>query len=145
MGRNVSYPNNLLRNVARASLDADYTLVIDIDMLPSQNLHDEFLNFLKRRAPRPDEVFVVPAFEIRHTRKIPATKTELLQLYQACELHVAGYSFSVLSSAFLVHRGFKVSREFHARKDEENRLNRVLFRQFKEGLKLKYQDSTRRC
>ncbi|XP_058871929.1 beta-1,4-glucuronyltransferase 1-like [Acipenser ruthenus] len=222
MGRNVSYPNNLLRNVARAGLDADYTLVIDIDMLPSQNLHDDFLNFLKRRAPRPDEVFVVPAFEIRHTRKIPATKTELLQLYQvgevrpfyeelchkcqapsnysswvnlhspggadstelrvaytlswvdpwepfyiggrsvplyderfrqygfnrisqACELHVAGYSFSVLSSAFLVHRGFKVSREFHARKDEENRLNRVLFRQFKEGLKLKYQDSTRRC
>ncbi|MGH0184791.1 UNVERIFIED_CONTAM: hypothetical protein FKN15_031354 [Acipenser sinensis] len=63
----------------------------------------------------------------------------------ACELHVAGYSFSVLSSAFLVHRGFKVSREFHARKDEENRLNRVLFRQFKEELKLKYQDSTRCC
>ncbi|MBN3286378.1 B4GA1 glucuronyltransferase, partial [Polyodon spathula] len=219
MGRNVSYPNNLLRNVARAGIDAAYTLVIDIDMMPSQNLHDDFLNFLKRRDPRPDEVFVVPAFEIRHTRKIPATKTELLQLYQvgevrpfyeelchkcqapsnysswvnlhgrggaelqvaytlawvdpwepfyiggravplyderfrqygfnrisqACELHIAGYSFSVLSNAFLVHRGFKVSREFHARKDQENRLNRVLFRQFKEGLKLKYQDSTRRC
>ncbi len=64
---------------------------------------------------------------------------------QACELHVAGYKFSVLSSAFVVHRGFKIQGEFHARKDEENKRNRVLFRSFKEGLKTKYPSSNRRC
>lgn len=58
---------------------------------------------------------------------------------------MAGYKFSVLSSAFVVHRGFKIQGEFHARKDEENKRNRVLFRSFKEGLKAKYPSSSRRC
>lgn len=69
----------------------------------------------------------------------------LFSLYKACELHVAGFRFSVLNSAFVVHRGFKVQGEFHSRKDEENRRNRVLFRSFKEGLKTKYPSSPRRC
>lgn len=68
-----------------------------------------------------------------------------MPLPQACELHVAGYKFSVLSSAFVVHMGFKVQGEFHTRKDEENRRNRLLFRSFKEGLKTKYPSSSRRC
>lgn len=219
IGGNVSYPNNLLRNVARGGTEASYILVIDIDMVPSADLHRQFLAMATGREPATDEVFVLPAFEIRHTRKMPATKSELVQLYQvgevrpfyeelcprcqaptnysqwvnrlahgpgplevaytlswtdpwepfyigprsvplydemfrqygfnrisqACELHVAGYRFSVLSSAFVVHRGFKVQGEFHSRKDEENRRNRLLFRSFKEGLKTKYPSSPRRC
>uniref|UniRef100_W5M0K2 Beta-1,4-glucuronyltransferase 1 n=2 Tax=Lepisosteus oculatus TaxID=7918 RepID=W5M0K2_LEPOC len=222
LGGNVSYPNNLLRNVARGAAEegAPYVLVADVDMVPSADLPRLFLGLLRRRRPAPREVFVVPAFEIRHARRVPAAKAELLQLYQvgevrpfyeelcprcqaptnysqwvnwrgrgagaelevaytlawtdpwepfyigarglppfdesfrqygfnrisqACELHVAGYRFSVLSSAFLVHRGFKVAGEFHAQKEEENRQNRVLFRRFKEGLKAKYPSSTRRC
>ena len=58
---------------------------------------------------------------------------------------MAGYRFSVLTSAFVVHQGFKVQGEFHAKKDEENRRNRLLFRSFKEGLKSKYPSSPRRC
>ncbi|XP_042368298.1 beta-1,4-glucuronyltransferase 1 [Plectropomus leopardus] len=216
---NVSYPNNLLRNVARNGIESSYILVIDIDMMPSADLHQQFLAMIMRREPASDEVFVLPAFEIRHARKMPASKTELVQLYQvgevrpfyeelcprcqaptnysqwvnshvrgtgtlevaytltwvdpwepfyigphtvplydenfkqygfnrisqACELHVAGYRFSVLSSAFVVHRGFKIQGEFHAKKDEENKHNRVLFRNFKEGLKTKYPSSNRRC
>ncbi|KAL0970131.1 hypothetical protein UPYG_G00237560 [Umbra pygmaea] len=216
---NVSYPNNLLRNVARGGTDANYILVIDIDMVPSADLHQQFLALVTRRKPATDEVFVLPAFEIRHMRKMPATKSELVQLYQvgevrpfyeelcprcqaptnysqwvnrhsgasgpldvaytlswvdpwepfyigsrtvplydesfkqygfnrisqACELHVAGYRFSVLNSAFVVHKGFKVQGDFHSRKDEENRKNRLLFRSFKEGLKTKYPTSPRRC
>ncbi|XP_055756955.1 beta-1,4-glucuronyltransferase 1 [Salvelinus fontinalis] len=219
IGRNVSYPNNLLRNVARGGSEANYILVIDIDMAPSADLHQQFLALVMRREPATDEVFVLPAFEIRHVRKMPATKSELVQLYQvgevrpfyeelcprcqaptnysqwvnrhsqglgpldvaytlswvdpwepfyighrtvplydenfrqygfnrisqACELHVAGYRFSVLNSAFVVHKGFKVQGEFHSRKDEENRRNRLLFRSFKEGLKTKYPSSPRRC
>ncbi|CAL8325829.1 unnamed protein product [Lota lota] len=219
---NVSYPNNLLRNVARSGTEASYVLVVDVDMAPSADLHQQFLAMIARRPPAADhdeEVFVLPAFEIRHVRKLPATKSELVQLYQvgevrpfyeelcprcqaptnysrwvnngardagpldvaytlswvdpwepfyigpsgvplydesfkqygfnrisqACELHVAGYKFSVLTSAFVVHRGFKVQGEFHARKDEENRQNRVLFRHFKADLKTKYLDSPRHC
>ncbi|KAM9718072.1 beta-1,4-glucuronyltransferase 1 [Menidia menidia] len=218
-GGNVSYPNNLLRNVARAGAEASWVLVLDVDMLPSADLHQQFLAMVARRPPAGDQVFVLPAFEIRHARKIPAAKPELVQLYQvgevrpfyeelcprcqaptnysrwvnshvrgtgtledaytlrwtdpwepfyigpssvppydenfkqygfnrisqACELHVAGFRFSVLSSAFVVHRGFKVQGEFHARKDEENKRNRLLFRSFKEGLKSKYPSSNRRC
>lgn len=216
---NISYPNNLLRNVARGGSESAYVLVIDMDMMPSADLHQQFVSMLMKRELESDEVFVLPAFEIRHARKMPSSKAELVQLYQvgevrpfydelcprcqaptnysqwvnshvrgadslevaytltwvdpwepfyigprtvplydesfkqygfnrisqACELHVAGYKFSVLSSAFVVHRGFKIQGEFHAKKDEENQRNRVLFRSFKEGLKVKYPSSTRRC
>ncbi|XP_068611701.1 beta-1,4-glucuronyltransferase 1 [Brachionichthys hirsutus] len=221
IGGDVPYPNNLLRNVARGGTAASYVLVIDMDMVPSGDLHQRFLALLERRGPAAAaaEVFVLPAFEIRHARKMPATKAELVQLYQvgevrpfyeelcprchaptnysrwvnshardagalevayvlgwvypweplyigphaaplydenfkqygfnrisqACELHVAGYQFPVLSSAFVVHRGFKIKGEFHARKDEENKRNKLLFHNFKEGLKSKYPSSDRRC
>lgn len=39
-----------------------------------------------KRVPASDEVFVLPAFEIRHDRKMPATKSELVQLYQVGEV-----------------------------------------------------------
>uniref|UniRef100_A0A8C6UQZ8 Beta-1,4-glucuronyltransferase 1 n=1 Tax=Neogobius melanostomus TaxID=47308 RepID=A0A8C6UQZ8_9GOBI len=216
---NISYPNNLLRNVARGGIESAYILVIDIDMMPNADLHQQFVAMIMKQELVRSEVFVLPAFEIRHDRKMPATKQELVQLYQvgevrpfyeelcprcqaptnysqwvnihvrgsaplevsymltwvdpwepfyigprttplydenfkqygfnrisqACELHVAGYRFSVLNSAFVVHRGFKIQGEFHAKKDEENKHNRVLFRSFKEGLKTKYPSSTRRC
>ncbi|XP_051567851.1 beta-1,4-glucuronyltransferase 1 isoform X1 [Myxocyprinus asiaticus] len=86
IGSNVSYPNNLLRNVARSGTDAAYILVIDIDMIPSANLHHQFVTMLMKREPAADEVLVLPAFEIRHTRKMPASKSELVQLYQVGEV-----------------------------------------------------------
>lgn len=94
-GGNVSYPNNLLRNVARSGTESSYVLVIDVDMAPSADLHPQFLAMLaRRRPPQPAaaaraaaaEVFVLPAFEIRHVRKLPATKAELVQLYQVGEV-----------------------------------------------------------
>ncbi|XP_063002278.1 beta-1,4-glucuronyltransferase 1 [Elgaria multicarinata webbii] len=214
---NASYPNNLLRNVARGAAEGHWMLVVDMDMVPSEGLREAFLALPRAAEEGTPGVFVVPAFEIRHTRRIPGTKAELLQLYQvgeirpfyeelcarcqaptnyshwlnlptggplrvayevewqdpwepfyigassvpryderfkqygfnrisqACELHVAGYRFSVLSNAFLVHKGFKVAGEFHAQKDAENQRNKVLFRQFKQELKTRYPDSLRRC
>lgn len=65
--------------------------------------------------------------------------------FQVCELHVAGYTFSVLNNAFLIHRGFKTSDSFHEDKDKDQNNNRHLFRQFKAELKFKYIDSSRRC
>ncbi|XP_060614377.2 beta-1,4-glucuronyltransferase 1 [Anolis sagrei] len=214
-GANASYPNNLLRNVAKKAVGDQWALVVDMDMVPSEGLREAFLA-LQNEVATPG-VFVVPAFEIRHTRRIPGTKAELLRLYQvgetrpfyeelcprcqaptnysrwvnlpaggplhvaydvewrdpwepfyigppsvppyderfkqygfnrisqACELHVAGFHFSVLSDAFLVHKGFKVSGEFHPQKDAENQRNKGLFRQFKQDLKVRYPSSPRRC
>uniref|UniRef100_A0A2L2YLE4 Beta-1,4-glucuronyltransferase 1 n=1 Tax=Parasteatoda tepidariorum TaxID=114398 RepID=A0A2L2YLE4_PARTP len=219
----VAYPNNLLRNVARRSALTDFVFMIDIDMVPSENLYGDFLQFAKERklffdSSKDDKtVYVVPAFEIKEDKNVPKTKTELLQqveamearpfyfelcwkcqkhtdyeawqreplskkldvlfevlwrdpwepfyiarnnvpLYderfrqygfnrisQVCELHVAGYKFSVLNNGFVVHRGLKTQNSFHKDKDVDQERNRVLFRQFKTELKEKYPDSSRKC
>lgn len=67
------------------------------------------------------------------------------RISQVCELHVAGYRFMVLDSAFVVHEGFKTASSFHSTKDMEQEKNRILFRQFKAELKVKYPESSRRC
>ncbi|XP_075050460.1 beta-1,4-glucuronyltransferase 1-like isoform X2 [Mixophyes fleayi] len=217
---NASYPNNLLRNVARAGIGSPaFALVVDIDMVPSEGLRSGFLDLVARGVDA-RMVFVVPAFEIRHTRRLPGTKEELLRLYQvgevrafyeelcprcqaptnysvwlnlperensgrlevayvvewrapwepfyignrkvpafderfkqygynrisqACEVNIAGFSFAVLDSAFLLHKGHKLPGDFHSQKEAENKRNRLLYRGFKEELKMKYPDSTRRC
>lgn len=86
MSGNVSYPNNLLRNVARGGTESSYILVLDMDMVPSADLHRQFEDMVASGKLAGDEVFVLPAFEIRHARKIPATKAELVQLYQVGEV-----------------------------------------------------------
>jgi len=66
-------------------------------------------------------------------------------IFQVCELHVAGYKFSVLNNAFLIHRGLKTTMSFHETKDLDQERNRLLFRQFKIELREKYPESSRRC
>lgn len=67
------------------------------------------------------------------------------RISQVCELHIAGYRFLVLNNHFLVHKGFKRHDQFHDQKDQELERNRLLFRQFKNELKLRYPGSSRRC
>lgn len=67
------------------------------------------------------------------------------RISQVCELHIAGYRFLVLNKHFLVHKGFKRHDQFHDQKDQELEKNRLLFRLFKNELKLKYPSSARRC
>jgi len=222
LGR-LKYPNNLLRNMALNNARTEYVMVVDVDMLPSTNLHENFVNFAIQHSLKADNsvldhktVLVVPAFEIQNSVPIPQDKSKLLELWnqrlvrpfyqelcwkcqrhteyeswrnltvstfevgyevgwkdpwepfyiaarsvplyderfkqygfnrisQVCELHFAGYRFSVLNNAFLVHRGFKTQEGFHLSKDVEQERNRLLFRQFKEELKIKYPESERRC
>lgn len=83
---NASYPNNLLRNIARAGIGSTtFVLVVDIDMVPSEGLRSKFLDLVAQGVDT-HTVFVVPAFEIRHTRRLPGTKEELLRLYQVGEV-----------------------------------------------------------
>ncbi|XP_064359941.1 beta-1,4-glucuronyltransferase 1 [Dromaius novaehollandiae] len=67
------------------------------------------------------------------------------RISQACELHVAGFSFAVLDGAFVVHRGVKAPGGFHGGREAELRRNRRLFRRFKEELRGRYPGSPRRC
>ncbi|KAF6211820.1 hypothetical protein GE061_012335 [Apolygus lucorum] len=217
------YPNNLLRNVARRASNTEFVLVIDVDMLPSENLRQDFLLFATQRGLFKKNnhlekiVFVVPAFESKENVVPPLNKGQLLSLVetgevrpfysqlcskcqaptnydawlnepagaematmfdmiwrdpwepfyissnnvplyderfkqygfnrisQVCELHVAGYTFSILNNAFLVHIGFKTTSSFHEDKEKDQERNRMIFRQFKAELKLKYIESSRRC
>ncbi|XP_063237677.1 beta-1,4-glucuronyltransferase 1-like isoform X1 [Bacillus rossius redtenbacheri] len=108
----------------------------------------------------PPSVGVVPLFEVLWkdpwepfyiTRNSAPFYDERFKQYgfnrisQVCELHVAGYKFSVLNNAFLVHRGLKTARSFHDGKDADQERNRVLFRQFKVELRDRYPESSRRC
>lgn len=60
-------------------------------------------------------------------------------------MHIAGYKFSVLNNAFVVHKGQKSPDSFHVEKDLEQEKNRILFRQLKVELKERYPHSSRRC
>ncbi|XP_013775359.1 beta-1,4-glucuronyltransferase 1-like [Limulus polyphemus] len=219
----VPYPNNLLRNVGRRNALTEFIFVIDIDLVPSDHLHEDFQVFAKENrlfleSHKDDKtVYVVPAFELKEGAAIPKQKTELLQLLelmearpfyfelcwkcqkhtdyeawqrepptsklavlfevlwrdpwepfyiarnsvplyderfrqygfnrisQVCEQHVAGYKFSVLNNAFVIHEGLKTPSSFHKDKDMDQERNRILFRHFKAELKDKYPDSSRRC
>ncbi|GFR66627.1 N-acetyllactosaminide beta-1,3-N-acetylglucosaminyltransferase [Elysia marginata] len=69
----------------------------------------------------------------------------VLRVSGVCEMHVAGFTFHVLDNAFLVHKGFKRQSGFHGSRHAENDRNRLLFRKYKEELKVKYPDVSRRC
>ena len=64
------YPNNLLRNVARAAVGTPFVLVLDVDMVPwPSSLASDFerLAFEGRVDAGPRRAFVVPAFEMKAT------------------------------------------------------------------------------
>lgn len=248
-GKELAYPNNLLRNFGINYAQTPYVFVIDVDMIPSEGLRTEFQKFMSSSAVSPaitgnktrgeqdanflDKLlhakdglvaFVVPSFEIETSAKIPSGKRQLLDLWrkelvrpfysdvcqkcqaptnydrwrelrfkredaisdkqisigfsveykdpwepfyiaktslplyderfkqygfnrisQVCEMHVAGFTFHVLDNAFLLHKGFKRQSGFHGSRNAENDRNRLLFRKYKEELKVKYPDVARRC
>ncbi|OWA50289.1 Beta-1,4-glucuronyltransferase 1 [Hypsibius exemplaris] len=86
--------------------------------------------FTPNKAPMYDERFMQYGFN---------------RISHACELHIAGYNFSVLSNAFLVHNGFKTAETFHKSKQTELTRNRALFAVFKKELLEVYPESSRRC
>ncbi|XP_070180229.1 beta-1,4-glucuronyltransferase 1-like [Littorina saxatilis] len=217
----IEYPHNVLRNLAVNYVQTRYVFVVDVDMLPSEDLRVQFQKLLARSESEnrtaTKTAYVVPSFEVKQGVALPSNKGELLRTWetwsarpfyselcakcqrptdferwkglskgkelrigytlewtdpwepfyitkaslplyderfkqygfnrisQVCEMHVAGYNFAVLNNAFLLHKGFKSQTSFHPTKEEEQNRNRLLFRKFKEELKTKYPDSSRRC
>ena len=90
---NTQYPNNLLRNVAISNAQTEYTFVVDIDMLPSSNLHRDFSDFIDRhyrtthnKILEKDTAFVIPTFELQNGISVPRDKKSLLQLWKQREV-----------------------------------------------------------
>lgn len=76
--RNMIYPINVARNVARIQANTTRVLVTDIELLPSQRLASGFMEIDREKTPKGRIVFVVPVFEIESNEVPPLTKKELL-------------------------------------------------------------------
>ncbi|XP_049792420.1 beta-1,4-glucuronyltransferase 1 [Schistocerca nitens] len=79
------YPQNHMRNVARANCQASHVFLTDVDIVPSSGLAEGVAAFLRR--PRPPDcqggrlcAFVVPTYELDERVRFPPNKSELVRL-----------------------------------------------------------------
>ena len=223
----IPYPNNLLRNVARRGAVTDYILHLDVDMMPSKNLHQLFNSFVERAlisdSTLANTVYIMPSFEVKSSyfvsnlHHFPIDKDTLFSLVKkglarpfyttvcnhcqnstnyakwwslkndkllqlaygvawvypyeplfisskkqtpfydekftqygynrlslVCEMHIIGWQFKVLNSAFVLHIGFKDSH-FHSNKQNDMNRNWKYYRKFLQKLAAKYPHSNRTC
>ncbi|XP_071079633.1 beta-1,4-glucuronyltransferase 1-like [Haliotis cracherodii] len=87
----IEYPQNLLRNLAIKNSATSLVFMVDIDMVPSENLHGDFLYLwrtaLKARGNETkDTVFVVPVFEVKEGVTVPDTKPNLIGALDRAEV-----------------------------------------------------------
>ncbi|KAH9523047.1 Beta-1,4-glucuronyltransferase 1 [Bulinus truncatus] len=105
--QDLDYPNNLLRNLAINYALTPYIFMVDVDMVPSENLRAQFHSFMssgqdssvglsgnRTGADHPraasahkkdlsHTAYVVPVFEIQSSTALPKTKSELLDLWSS--------------------------------------------------------------
>ena len=100
-----AYPQNLLRNTAKAGCQTNYTFVPDIDMVPSPGMAARLETFLARDQQLGNCTkcaFVIPTYEIStEAARLPANKTELVTYIgekKARQFHQAVYSINQKSS-----------------------------------------------
>lgn len=87
----IPYPHNVLRNAARNGVTTEFVLLIDVDLSPSVNLRQMFMDYAFRNGivgskylPPPNDdkedkrVFVIPTFEIKDGYQVPTNKKSLL-------------------------------------------------------------------
>lgn len=72
-----------MRNIAKSASQTKYILIIDIDMIPSDNLVLNFLTYVKNYDLNNEKaIYVVPVFEIHSNAVAPRTKKELIEQVQ---------------------------------------------------------------
>ena len=79
----LEYPQNLMRNVAKSGCQTAFTLVPDVDMIPSPGLDLQLEKFFSRNRTRECKkcAYVLPVYEVSaNATRLPENKTELLQL-----------------------------------------------------------------
>ena len=80
------YPINYLRNIALNSVNTEYTFLVDVDFLPSNQLYqvlrEKIITFIINQNKK--RCFVVPAFEMQEKDfQFPETKDQLLILLKS--------------------------------------------------------------
>jgi len=80
--KGLTYPVNVLRNVARQNAATHFVLASDAELYPSPNLIRLFLDMIRRNDSilnlgRP-KVFVLPIFEVYGNQTVPDSKSELV-------------------------------------------------------------------
>jgi len=100
-----SYPQNLLRNLAKAGCQTNYTYIPDIDMVPTPGMDLRLETFLAKDQELGNCTkcaFVIPTYEIStEAGRLPANKTELVSYIsdkKARQFHQAVYSINQKSS-----------------------------------------------
>lgn len=82
--KDLIYPVNVCRNVARNAAFTYFVLVADVQLMPSNNLASKFMDMAHKMDiktyKKSSKVYVLPLFEIEAGEVIPRTKTELLRL-----------------------------------------------------------------
>ena len=94
-------PQNHLRNLAKRSCSTPYSLVVDIDMIPSPFMFERLHLYLRIFGPKENNALIIPVYEIKSSEKyLPANKVTLLRYIK--EDRARRYHIQV--SVFYSHR-----------------------------------------
>ncbi|KAF2893222.1 hypothetical protein ILUMI_12941, partial [Ignelater luminosus] len=87
IGANISYPINVARNVARENAQTYFLLASDIELYPSQNIIDLFMNMILRKTylfeNKSPMIFALPVFQVLANQSAPTDKTILREMIKS--------------------------------------------------------------
>uniref|UniRef100_T1JJI3 N-acetyllactosaminide beta-1,3-N-acetylglucosaminyltransferase n=1 Tax=Strigamia maritima TaxID=126957 RepID=T1JJI3_STRMM len=83
--KNITYPVNVARNIARVLASTYYVLTSDIELYPSLDFIPMFLQMIQQESTvvKTRRVYVLPVYEVEKNFKLPANKEQLVQLVRA--------------------------------------------------------------
>ncbi|CRL04660.1 CLUMA_CG017724, isoform A [Clunio marinus] len=79
------YPINVGRNLARATVGTHFVLASDIELYPSPGLSENFFRMINQNPeayPDGKSVFILPVFEIEKGVELPQNKSQLRKLFK---------------------------------------------------------------
>lgn len=88
--KNLTYPINVGRNIARKNVNTHFVFACDIELMPSIDLVENFLNMVLKNISLVEvthgvdkpRVFPLPVFEVQKNATVPNSKAELLTMLE---------------------------------------------------------------
>ncbi|TRY72045.1 hypothetical protein TCAL_10867, partial [Tigriopus californicus] len=84
---NTPYPNNILRNLARDAVQNEYLMMVDMELIPSQNMFQGLEEFLRKNETKDcfTCAYVIPQFEIESSAywELPKAKKQLITMIKS--------------------------------------------------------------